>query len=327
MSTFSDPFTLSPELAAIAKRWINTYSGRNSLAVTQLFSTSDAVTYIGSDEGELFVGDAVRDSFAAFTNGQVKLVPENVEATGYEAGNFGWAYTTLTIFAPEADMRVNFRNTFIFSLEDAVWRIVHIHNSNPKPNMEAMGYASPHLEKLAAAAGKDEIILGNTGIASVMFTDIVDSTALAAATGDAKWSRIVTGHVATITAQVAAHSGNLVKSLGDGTLSTFGSASAAMQAAKAIMQDTAGGQTEPHLRLRIGIHTGDVVEAQGDFLGTVVNKAARVAAAASPDEIRVSDATRAMIGGQADFTFDDATNMRLKGLEGEHLIYRLEWAS
>ena len=322
-----DPFTPSAELAAIAKRWINTYAGRNSLAVTQLFSMSDAVAYIGSDEGELFTGDAVRDSFAAFTNGQVKLVPEGMEATAYESGNFGWAYTTLTIYAPDADMRVKFRNTFIFSLEEAVWRIVHIHNSNPKPNMEAMGYASPHLEKLAAAAGKDDISLGRTGIASIMFTDIVDSTALAAATGDAKWSRIVTDHVADITRLVDRHGGTLVKSLGDGTLSTFGSANAAMQAAKAIMQSTAEGQSEPHLRLRIGIHTGDVVEAKGDFLGSVVNKAARVAAAAQPDEIRVSDATRAMIGGQADFAFGDATTVTLKGLEGKHLIYRLGWKS
>jgi len=225
------------------------------------------------------------------------------------------------IHAPHADMRVRCRTTMIFSLEDAVWRIVHVHNSNPTPNMDSMGYDSPDLENLAAAAQSEAIDLGRTGIASVMFTDIVDSTALAAATGDRKWSRIV----ADITHAVEDAGGTLVKSLGDGTLSTFGSASGAMAAAKAIMQRAAARNSEPHLRLRIGIHTGDVVEAKGDFLGSVVNKAARVAAAALSDEIRVSDATRAMIGGQASFTFGDAISVPLKGLEGEHLIYRLDW--
>ena len=63
----------------------------------------------------------------------------------------------------------------------------------------------------------------------MLFTDIVDSTALAAATGDTKWSQIVTDHVKAIEAHVASGGGRLVKSLGDGTLSTFGSAAAAMR--------------------------------------------------------------------------------------------------
>ncbi|MEM6374034.1 MAG: hypothetical protein AAF727_14820 [Pseudomonadota bacterium] len=56
----------------------------------QLFSRSQAVTYIGSDEGEIFEGDAIRTSFAAFTSDHVKRVPENLEVKGYEAGTFGW---------------------------------------------------------------------------------------------------------------------------------------------------------------------------------------------------------------------------------------------
>jgi adenylate cyclase len=320
-----DPFTPSPELAAIMRRWLTTYSGRDAGAVARLYSCSDAITFIGSDDDELFAGDELRSIFHAFTEQQLVLSFEDIDTKGFEAGSFGWGYATFMIHAPHADMRVRCRTTMIFSLEDAVWRIVHVHNSNPTPNMDSMGYDSPNLENLAAAAQSEAIDLGRTGIASVMFTDIVDSTALAAATGDRKWSRIVTDHVADITHAVEDAGGTLVKSLGDGTLSTFGSASGAMAAAKAIMHSAAARNSEPHLRLRIGIHTGDVVEAKGDFLGSVVNKAARVAAAAHPDEIRVSDATRAMIGGQANFTFGDAISVPLKGLEGEHLIYRLDW--
>ncbi|WP_299730192.1 adenylate/guanylate cyclase domain-containing protein [uncultured Tateyamaria sp.] len=325
MSTAGDPFTPSPEIAAIARRWLITYAGRNADAVVKLFSCSGAVSYIGSDDGEFFEGAETRRMFGAFTNHQVVLELEDMQAKGFESGSVAWAYVHTTVHSPEAGMRVRFRTTMVLSLEDAVWRVVHVHNSNPKPNMESMGYQSPNLEALAAAAQSNEITLGHTGIASVMFTDIVDSTALAAATGDARWSRIVTDHVAAITAQVTAGGGTLVKSLGDGTLSTFGSAATAMTAARAIMQATADSTAEPRLRLRVGIHTGDVVEAQGDFLGSVVNKAARVAAAAAPDEIRVSDATRAMIGSSADFSFADAVSVPLKGLDGEHILFRLDW--
>ncbi len=322
----TDPFTPSPELAAVAERWLKTYAGRNANATVNLFSGSDSITYIGSDEGETFTGQEVRDMFGAFTQHQVMLELEDMQTRAFEAGSVGWAYVLFTVFSPDADMRVRFRSTLVFSLENAVWRVVHVHNSNPKPNMESMGYTSPDLEKLAAAVHGTGVDLGRTGIASVMFTDIVDSTALAAATGDAKWSRIVTDHVATLTECVTGLGGTFVKSLGDGTLSTFASAASAMRAAQTIMTTMAASTSEPRLRLRIGIHTGDVVETDGDFLGSVVNKAARVAAFAAPDEIRVSDATRAMIGGSGDFAFADAVSATLKGLDGEHVLYRLEWA-
>lgn len=325
MSELPDPFMPSPEIAAVAVRWIKTYAARNADAVIKLFSCSDAVSYIGSDEGEFFVGDELRRMFKAFSDHQVVLELEDMDAKGFETGSVGWAYIMFTVHSPEANMRVRFRTTMILSLEDAVWRVVHVHNSNPKPNMESMGYEAPDLDELAAAAQSEKIVLSHTGIASIMFTDIVDSTALAAATGDTKWSQIVTDHVRDIEAHVETGGGRLIKSLGDGTLSTFGSAAAAMTAAKTIMRATASNTSEPHLRLRIGIHTGDVVEAQGDYLGTVVNKAARVAATAAPDEIRVSDATRAMIGGQTDFTFTDAVSVPLKGLDGEHVIHQMEW--
>lgn len=321
----TDPFTASPELAAIARRWIEHYAARHSAAAANLFSNSAAVTYIGSDEGEIFSGEDVRRTFAAFTEDQVRLVPQNLRATGYEAGSFGWAYTTLTIVSPEAGKEVSFRNTFIFALEDAVWRIVHVHNSNPKPNLEAMGYSSRGLEELAAAAGTGRIEFGHTGIASVMFTDIAGSTALASTFGDSAWSRIVQDHFADVAAAVEAAGGTLVKSLGDGTLSSFASAGGAMNAARSIQKTAAARTAEPRLGIRAGIHTGDVVQTDGDFLGSVVNKAARVAASAAPGEIRVSDATRIMVGVNGPYRFSDPVSVELRGLRGEHLIYPLEW--
>ncbi|WP_299353732.1 adenylate/guanylate cyclase domain-containing protein [uncultured Shimia sp.] len=321
----SDPFTPSPELAAIAKRWISVYSSRHRDAAANLFSHSAATTYVGSDEGEILTGQNFHKTFVAFTEDQAVLVPQDLEVNAYEAGSFGWALCTMTILSPEAGKTVAFRNTFVFALENAVWRIVHIHNSNPKPNMEAMGYTSRSLDELTKSMQSEALDLGHTGIASVMFTDIVDSTALAAATGDMAWNGIVQTHLTRIGKAVEGHGGTLVKTLGDGTLSSFPSASAALMAAIDIQKSMRDATEEPFLRIRVGIHTGDVVEQDGDFIGSVVNKAARVAAAAASEEIRLSEATRIMVGGSAAFTFADPLSVALKGLDGEHLIHRLEW--
>ena len=321
----TDPFAPSPELAAITKRWLMAYSARHASAVVNLFSKSAATTYIGSSDGEIWSGDELRETFAAYTDDQAKLIPENIEVQAFEAGSFGWAYTTLTIVAPEADKRVKFRNSFIFTLEDAVWRLVHIHNSNPRPNFETMGYELPNFEELAAAARSAAIGDMPTGIASVMFTDIVDSTSLSATVGDAIWTRIVKVHFAEITALVEGAGGTMVKSLGDGTLSAFPSAKAAMNTAIAIQKTVDAALDEPRLQVRIGLHTGEVVQSDADVLGAVVNKAARVAGVAQSSEICVSDATRIMVGGASEFTFSNSWEAVLKGLEGEHLIHRLDW--
>jgi class 3 adenylate cyclase len=188
-----------------------------------------------------------------------------------------------------------------------------------------MGYESGNLDELVAAAQSARIEMRQTGIASVMFTDVVDSTALASALGDTAWSKVVKDHLARITTEVSQAGGQLVKTLGDGTLSTFPSASGAMKAAQSIHRTFAAQATEPRLRVRIGIHTGDVVQSDGDFRGSVVNKAARVAAMATPDEIRVSEATRVMVGTAPEFEFTDPVHVPLKGLDGEHLIHRLGW--
>lgn len=321
----SDPFTPSPELAAIARRWLVAHGARQISATVNVFSQSAAVTFIGSDENEILTGAGFHDTFKEFSDDHAALVAEDIQATGYESGAFGWVWATLTVVAPEADKSVKFRTSLVFALEDGVWRIVHVHNSIPMTNLDSMGYSSRSLEELSAAARKDRISLGTTGIASVMFTDIVDSTALTAAMGDAAWSRIVTDHVAEVRDAVESAQGTLVKSLGDGTLSSFSSATAAMQAAIAIMRKVCTKTEEPRLSLRIGIHTGDVVESEGDYLGTVVNKAARIAASAPPGNIRVSDATRAMVGSATDLHFTDPVETPLKGLEGAHLLYRLAW--
>ncbi|NNK16578.1 MAG: hypothetical protein HKP51_06710 [Sulfitobacter sp.] len=88
--------------------------------------------------------------------------------------------------------------------------------------------------------------------------------------------------------------GRLVKTVGDGTMSIFTSAGRAVKEAgdrQRVVDDMDG---EPKLTLRIWLNTGDIVEEGEGFLGTAVNKAARIASVADPGEIRVSDAARSM---------------------------------
>jgi len=320
-----DDIKRSPEIEAIVRRWLISYGRRDSDATTNLFSSSAALTYVGSAEGKFWTGDALRQSFAAYTEDVPDFVHSEDHVIGYERGQVGWAQWIGGTRRGDSGKSATYRTTFVLTLEQAVWRIVLIHNSNPVSNLESMGYEARGFDELMAAAAGTISGLGQTGVTSVMFTDIADSTILAETLGDARWQPKIEHHLGLVRQVIENANGTFVKSLGDGTMSSFSSARAAMRAAQTIQTRIAQGANEPRLRVRIGIHTGDVVESDGDFFGTVVNKAARVAALAAPDEIRVSDTTRIMVGGTGDFSFEDAAAVALKGLEGEHVIYRLAW--
>ena len=137
---------------------------------------------------------------------------------------------------------------------------------------------STAIDALAAADSEGLGDIGRIEVASMMFTDIVGSSALAESPGDAAWSKAVQGHQCIIGGIIAKTGGRLVKCLGDGTLSVFPAAGTAMTTAQEIQRTITDSPTGSRIRLRIGIHTGDVVESGGDYIGNVVNKAARIAA-------------------------------------------------
>lgn len=79
------------------------------------------------------------------------------------------------------------------------------------------------------------------------------------------------------------------------------------------------------LGVRVGVHTGDVLRDQNDYIGLTVNKAARVAAAARGEQILVSSTTAGIVN-HADLVFGDPINAELKGLEGTHTLLPLDWS-
>lgn len=321
----SDPFTHSPELEAVARRFFRAARERNGKAMRNLLSRSAKLRFIGSAPNELWSGQSVREGIEAhFNEAPDFLSDEELFGEAYEANDTGWAVFERRIELQGNPTPVDFRFSLIFTLEDGAWKILHRHASVGKPNTDTHGVEHRALDELAASASLADLPEAHTDIVTVLFTDITDSTTLAATLGDKRWSEIVQRHLAMVKQCVNEYGGQLVKSLGDGTMSVFPSAAEALRAAIAVQSTLAKTEQEPRLCVRIGAHTGDVIHSGSDFFGTVVNKSARVAGVAGSEEIRVSHATRTMVGN-AEFIFVDPISVPLKGLDGEHVIHRLEW--
>ncbi len=314
----------SPEILAVSRRWYNAVPHDENV-LRNLLSDRNHLRFVGTADGEVWSGGAVRDGIGEFF-GVIPAVLKYEEtfAEAYENGETGWScFTHDIVFANQPDRPFCFRTTLIFALEDGAWKIVQRHASVPISNMELMKTEQTAIADLVAAAQEGFALDQREGLATIMFTDIVNSSGLAAAMGDRLWTAEIARHFGTLRDIIEGGGGQFVKSLGDGTMSSFPAPNQALQAAQSILR-TIAQSDGPAISLRIGIHSGDVVQSEDDFFGTVVNKAARIAAMAEPGTILVSDATRAL-GEASDMRFGPPETVSLRGLEGEHQIHRLEW--
>ena len=159
-------------------------------------------------------------------------------------------------------------------------------------------------------------------LTTVLFTDIVDSTAHAATLGDARWRELLERHDALVREHVESAGGRVVKSTGDGALACFAGPARAIRCA----QDLLGAVQELGLEARAGVHTGEC-EAIGDDLGGLaVHIGARVAAKAQPGEVLVSSTVTDLVVGSG-LAFSDRGEHELKGVPGTWRIYALARAT
>ena len=159
---------------------------------------------------------------------------------------------------------------------------------------------------------------GRRTLFSVLMTDIVDSTAQAVARGPAAWRDIVRSHNELAEREIDRHDGRLVKTTGDGVIGLFDSAERAVRAGAAL-----GDALRPlGIRVRAGVHSGEVEIAPGDVRGVAVHAAARIMALASPDDVWVSATVRELVDGTG-LEFADCGLHELKGLPGERQLYAL----
>jgi class 3 adenylate cyclase len=164
-----------------------------------------------------------------------------------------------------------------------------------------------------APEGPGERVLG-----TVLFTDIVDSTATLERLGDVGWRELLLTHNARMREVINAFRGREVTTTGDGFLVVFDGATRAVRCGAAMVRAA----EQLGVRIRVGIHTGEVEFIADNVRGVAVHAAARVLSLAEPGEVLLSETTRDLSEGSG-LTLEDAGQHALKGLSGERRLYRL----
>lgn len=157
-------------------------------------------------------------------------------------------------------------------------------------------------------------------LASVLFTDIVSSTATAASLGDRKWHSVLDAHDRLVREQLQRFRGREVNTTGDGFVASFDGPARAIRCAKAIIESTKG----LGIDLRAGLHTGECEVVRGDDLGGLaVHIAARVGALAAPGEVLVSGTVKDLVVGSG-IEFSDRGEHELKGVPGTWKLFAVK---
>jgi class 3 adenylate cyclase len=161
---------------------------------------------------------------------------------------------------------------------------------------------------------------------TVLFTDLAGSTSMMQRLGDAKGRAVLREHERITREALKAHGGTEVKSLGDGFMASFGSATRALECAIAMQRGFAqhNESAEEQIRVRIGLNAGEPIAEEQDLFGTAVILAARVAAKAEGGEILASDVVRQLVAGKG-FLFSDRGDVVLRGFEDPVRLYEVRW--
>src|SRR5207248_5648875 len=158
-------------------------------------------------------------------------------------------------------------------------------------------------------------------LATVLSTDIVESTIKAIELGDRRWRELLERHNALVRRELLRFRGREVDTTGDGFLATFDGPARAIRCACAIVE----GVREFGLSLRAGLHTGECEVADGKVAGIAVHTGARVVAQASADEVLVSSTVKDLVAGSG-IAFNERGIHELKGIPGEWRLFAVERA-
>ena len=251
------------------------------------------------------------------------------EVEGFADGDFGWVTVLATMTTSEGSTQM--RHTAVLRIEAGVWKVIQLHNSSPVANQQIFGVdLTKTLDDLVTSILENEdeesdALQGGAtseGTITLVFTDIVDSTALAESVGDDAWAEMIGAHEAVIDRVTRWHGGRVVKLLGDGSMLAFESARAAVRSAIEIQKE----MTNAPFSVRIGVHTGEVKRTAHDLYWLTVNKAARVAAATNAGGVTISSTTRDLVGPMDGVVIGDGRTIALKGMSGTHQIVPIGWS-
>jgi class 3 adenylate cyclase len=177
-----------------------------------------------------------------------------------------------------------------------------------------------------APSGAEEKITFDAALRAIMFTDIVDSTAMTARLGDARAVEMVRAHDAIVRRALKDKGGQEVKHTGDGMMASFAEVHAAVECARAIQQGFAAFNlgSKEKLRVRVGIDVGEPIADSNDLFGAAVNMAARLCQKAEPSRILVSRAVRDLVDGRCELT--KLGPQLLKGFAAPTSPYEVKWS-
>jgi class 3 adenylate cyclase/esterase/lipase len=164
--------------------------------------------------------------------------------------------------------------------------------------------------------GHPAVRVPDRAFATVLMTDMVESTDLAVRLGDAQWRTVIDRHDAISRSIVERHAGEVVKATGDGVLATFDGSERALHCSIALREELA----DLGVSIRTGIHAGEVELRDPDIGGLTVHITSRVTALAEPNEILVTEALRGLIVGSP-FVLQDRGRHALKGLPGQWHVF------
>jgi len=160
-------------------------------------------------------------------------------------------------------------------------------------------------------------------VVTILFTDLVSSTALTQRLGDAKAQELVRAHNSIVREALAAQNGSEIKHTGDGIMASFPTASGALECAVAIQRGVAT-HADGDLAVHIGLNAGEPVAEESDLFGTSVQLARRICDHASSGQILVSNVVRELSAGKG-FLFADIGEVVPKGFEEPVRLYEVRW--
>jgi class 3 adenylate cyclase len=319
----------SEELKSVMLRLYDAYSSRDAEAIAHRFSPAPGMLAIGTDPAEWWTGhDELVEVFQAQIEevGGWRWSPGEIEA--WCEGTVGWAADRPTITL--GGQVIQCRSTAVLHLEHGEWKVVQWHLSLGIPNEEALGIRlTMSVDAVAEAAVAERPDLSDAsspeGTVTILFTDIEDSTVLTERMGDLGWMKLLGEHNELIREQVQSNSGFVVKTQGDGFMLAFASARRALHCATGIQQAVSGLKADggASVRVRIGLHTGEVVKNEDDFFGKSVILASRIAGIARGGQVLVSGLVRDLTESSGEFAFGEARELELKGLSGTHRVFEL----
>ena len=168
-------------------------------------------------------------------------------------------------------------------------------------------------------AGEPVAEVPDTVLATVLFTDIVGSSARAAELGDRAWRELLERHHALVRRELARYRGEEKDTAGDGFFATFDGPARAIRCASAIVESVRG----LGLEVRSGVHTGECEMHEGKVAGLAVVIGARVAAVAGGGEVLVSQTVKDLVAG-AGIEFEERGEHELKGVPGSWRLYSVD---